>query len=617
MDIEESSFCRLCADLTPNSKLFNLLSDAARCREVVEKLTILKHDFINIFRDQTLPKNVCFLCLDSLYRAVAFVERVEASQATLKDIYSPPTAGDNWPVYDEAITDPFEVGENVKPESISNQKEDSANVAVVAPYTQNLTQSAPNRGEQNNLISYPTTNVSETANQINPLMQYHLNANSTGNQNQECNINYEGESSIANMTPIQTNITKENCQNTITNQYQEEYIRKYEQHIKLTKSITRKLPGKRKKKPLPLPVSELSKILDKSWTGYPWTCDVCFAGFYNVYLLREHTKAVHMRCFAMKCVDCLETTDCYVSFVYHVRSHRPFMKDHCPYCNCRFDKSNQKEHIRMHFNGPEKMCDCCGQTFPNAEELQKHLGIFKPPTPKRLASIARLRPTIIDDKTCSVCNKVFTTAGSARAHKLIHSERKKEHICEVCGKDFFRKSDLSHHRLIHNTADPYVCKICKKTFATLQRLRNHVLTHTAEKPFQCSVCKRNFRLKRQMKDHMIIHTGEKPFECNYCGRKFRFKTTLKSHQLQHTGEKPFVCQNCGREFANWSNCNQHMKTKHGTTLAKHVVTPEGKVPLNPLTGRVKKVKPFEAVKEWTEQILEPPKRKKAQIRVVK
>lgn len=53
-----------------------------------------------------------------------------------------------------------------------------------------------------------------------------------------------------------------------------------------------------------------------------------------------------------------------------------------------------------------------------------------------------------------------------------------------------------------------------------------------------------------------------------------------------------------------------MKRKHGTTLAKSTLTPQGKLPLNPKSGKPKKVREFDSVREWTELILAPQKRGK-------
>ncbi|XP_073967078.1 uncharacterized protein [Choristoneura fumiferana] len=109
---------------------------------------------------------------------------------------------------------------------------------------------------------------------------------------------------------------------------------------------------------------------------------------------------------------------------------------------------------------------------------------------------------------------------------------------------------------------------------------------------------------------MACHTDVMRYACQHCDKSFRHSSVFKTHQRLHTGARPYVCHVCSKDFANWSNCNKHMLRKHGATLAKTVLTPQGKVPINPKTGKPKQFHDPELVKDWSEQILRKRERKK-------
>ncbi|KAM3955780.1 zinc finger Y-chromosomal protein 1-like [Aphomia sociella] len=353
-------------------------------------------------------------------------------------------------------------------------------------------------------------------------------------------------------------------------------------------------------------IYDLDRLKIEFWKQYPWICQFCCMKFPSQNVLRSHVKEVHRKCFGMKCCDCHEVYKTFGLFIEHVRIHRPVLRLCCQYCDAKFDSQNLTTiHTNTHLQCPQ--CEACGETFTNKTDLQQHITAYSK-RPKRTPFKKRDKPITVDDLTCNICQKVTKSLSNLRAHKILHTDRNRDYTCDRCGKAFFTKGALYTHSFIHKTSEPQVCKICKKSFLTLTRLKKHVKTHYGEKPFECNVCLRRFRLKDHLKGHMITHTDVLPYSCQYCNKGFRHKNVLKTHENLHTGAKPFSCTICGMDFANWSNCNKHMKRKHGATLAKNVLTPHGKVPINPKTGKPKKMKDLESVKEWTDQIMVPCKR---------
>lgn len=72
------------------------------------------------------------------------------------------------------------------------------------------------------------------------------------------------------------------------------------------------------------------------------------------------------------------------------------------------------------------------------------------------------------------------------------------------------------------------CTICSKVFTTKHILKQHTLIHM-EKKYECKYCMKKFHNKYGRDRHERIHTGEKPFSCPYCKLAFGDNSTYKKH----------------------------------------------------------------------------------------
>ena len=92
-------------------------------------------------------------------------------------------------------------------------------------------------------------------------------------------------------------------------------------------------------------------------------------------------------------------------------------------------------------------------------------------------------PLAVDEKTCPVCNKQFTKAGSCSRHiTAVHPVRRQEFSCHICHATFVTKTAQTKHLERQHgvgAARPFSCPFdfagCSNgPFKTLSELRQHI-----------------------------------------------------------------------------------------------------------------------------------------------
>ncbi|XP_031770239.2 zinc finger protein 431-like [Galleria mellonella] len=624
MSENEIIYCRFCAETANSLQYIDLSIDSQTRSSVVEKLAVLNLNEVD-FRDKTLPETICLSCYDIFKVSYEFFTKIKLSQVVLKE-------RGNFFTSEATVFVKDENGENeVKSQEISFNNDYDTNCYIeddkCDTEIEKCNVSWASYGVSCKFCGVDYSSVTE-------LREHCKETHSTccGFQCSDCHSNFEDFTTfvehvrehrkelidycqhcnmkINQIDHTKTHILQPNCQ-FCGEIFQNEIS--LTNHHNLYQNLPKKL-SKHKISELKellsygLEIYEVDKLEIVLWKDYIWICQYCSTRFSNQDVLRCHVKNVHGKCFGNKCIDCDEICKSFDGFIEHVRLHRPLLRYCCQYCNAKFD-DQQLTIIHTNTHLQSFQCETCGESFNSKFDLQRHLTAYGKKT-KRIPFKSREKPISIEDLTCDICRKVTKSLSNLRAHRVLHTDRNRDYTCDRCGKTFFTKGALYTHSFIHQNVEPQVCKVCKKTFLTLSRLKKHIKTHYEDKPFECNLCFKRFRLKDHLKGHMITHTDLLPYSCQYCNKGFRHKNVLKTHENLHTGAKPFSCTVCGMEFANWSNCNKHMKRKHGATLAKNVLTPQGKVPINQKTGKPKKIKDLETVREWTEQILVPCKRGK-------
>ncbi|XP_039675678.1 gastrula zinc finger protein XlCGF57.1-like [Perca fluviatilis] len=208
----------------------------------------------------------------------------------------------------------------------------------------------------------------------------------------------------------------------------------------------------------------------------------------------------------------------------------------CSECGKQFrQKSNLKNHMRIHKGDKPFSCSVCGKRFIQNAHMTYHM----------------TRHTGEKMFCCGVCDKRFIWPYQLRKHKCVGRTEteaaRNSHPATISQPETGDKAGRSIVAEIEvscddweETGEPdwtcnaaekqFSCSECGKRFNRKTHLKRHAMTHTGERPFSCSVCRRSFTESGNLHKHMAVHTGEKRFSCGFCKRRFTWHSQLQTHE---------------------------------------------------------------------------------------
>ena len=284
-----------------------------------------------------------------------------------------------------------------------------------------------------------------------------------------------------------------------------------------------------------------------------YNCDVCDKEFNQKSDLREHSK-VHKDEKLYSCDVCHLTFSRKNSFYRHQK--RIHNQDESPY-----------------------QCDVCNKRFNTPDILSRHqIFVHYSKIPSRLDLKSEKEVPAASYK-CDVCDQIFTQKAFLIQHKKIHEDKKRV-SCELCGLTFCGKySFLRHLKKIHHQgrkskkeipAATYKCDVCDKVFSNKFYLRQHSYVHKGSTRHSCDSCDITFcRIDAFYRHLKKVHNkGQGPYQCNVCNKRFNTPGNLGRHKnIAHLGKLPnrivHKCDVCGKTFSSRFIllCHQKLHTK--------------------------------------------------------
>ena len=147
---------------------------------------------------------------------------------------------------------------------------------------------------------------------------------------------------------------------------------------------------------------------------------------------------------------------------------------------------------------------------------------------------------------CSKCSRVFTCGYELNQHQLVHDNKM---MCDKCSKEFSSMSGLRGHiQRVHKKISKYSCITCDRQFVNKICYTGHMNKHHLHvTPYLCDTCGQSYASKQSQVYHSATCGKDKIITCHLCDQTFRRRANLTEHIKHKHGNTVAICQ-CGRSY---------------------------------------------------------------------
>lgn len=215
----------------------------------------------------------------------------------------------------------------------------------------------------------------------------------------------------------------------------------------------------------------------------------------------------------------------------------------CLFCDfqlTRRDRSQVKEHMRIHTGFMPHTCVHCVEKFHTRNLLMRHMQMDH-----------RTKPMY----QCPRCSVHYFTKPDFYAHEFncVKVRSFECHLCKIQMNRLYMHKVKDHMRRLHTGERIYPCKHCNESFVSTHQLSSHMQSqHTDVMPFKCSLCRVRFETEEKWKKHEEHCLNKTSYQCHLCQYTYPTLTfdAMKMHMRKHTGEHPIKNFLISREVLN-------------------------------------------------------------------